>query len=150
MDYNSDGSIDEEFEFDIDTIIEPNEFPSDPQIIGPSSGKKGINLEYKFVSFDSEDDNLSYFIEWGDGTNSSWIGPYNSDEEISIEHTWNEENDYIIRAIVKDGRGAYSNWSSIDINISKSKTFTLHDFLIRFLDDLPLMFPILRQILGLN
>ena len=55
--------------------------------------------------------NVSYYIEWGDGTNTSWIGPYPSGEEISASHSWNQTGNYMVQAKAKNIYDAESDWS---------------------------------------
>jgi hypothetical protein len=41
-------------------------------IVGKISGKPEISYEYKFTAIDPEGDNLSYYIDWGDGNITTW------------------------------------------------------------------------------
>jgi hypothetical protein len=52
-----------------------------------------------------EGDQIYYMIDWGDGTSSGWIGPYNPGETISISHVWTVEGAYqiIVQAKNQDG-----------------------------------------------
>ena len=52
--------------------------PSAPQISGPASGKTGEEYDYTFMSIDPTDDDVFYYIVWGDGEVEEWIGPYNA------------------------------------------------------------------------
>jgi len=45
-----------------------------------------------------ENDQIYYMIDWGDGTNTGWIGPYPSGQTISISHIWTGEDTYKIKA----------------------------------------------------
>ena len=99
-----------------------NRPPNAPKINGPTKGKEGIEYKFKFVTNDLELDNVAYFVEWGDGNNSGWVGPYNSGEEIVISHAWMEKGEYLIRAKAKDIFNAESNWTIYDVfNVPKSK-----------------------------
>ena len=71
----------------------------------PSDFETHKKLEFGFVSKDINDDNISYFIDWGDGTNSGWIGPYASDEKITVNHTWSRARSYIVSAKARDNDG---------------------------------------------
>ncbi|RLF57962.1 MAG: hypothetical protein DRN27_06670 [Thermoplasmata archaeon] len=57
--------------------------------------------------------NLSLFIDWGDGTNTGWIGPYVSGDIASIGHSWDEYGQYYIRVKVRDSDGLESNWGEL-------------------------------------
>ena len=124
--------------------------PEDPQINGPSSGKIETPISYTFSSIDPDGDDVFYYIEWGDGEIEDWIGPYESGDVITVDHTWSVKGDYSIRAKAKDTKDLQSGWSSLDITIPKNKPFNYNFPLLSwFLDRFPNAFPILRQVLGL-
>lgn len=79
--------------------------------IGPASGNKGEEYTYIATTIDPQQDQLYYFFEWGDGTDSGWIGPFNSGEEASETHTWSKVGDYAIKVKAKDTEGYESEWS---------------------------------------
>ncbi len=55
---------------------------------------------------------MYYFWEWGDGTNSGWIGPYISGKTITVSHSWAARGVYFIRVKAKDVYGYESSWSN--------------------------------------
>jgi hypothetical protein len=57
------------------TIVQDTS-PTVPTIQGPTQGKPGTSYSYTIVSADPEDDPVFYYVDWGDSTNSSWVGPY--------------------------------------------------------------------------
>ncbi len=73
-----------------------------PTISGPTGGEPGKEYEYTFVTKDPEKDDIWLYIDWGDGENEDWIGPYNSSEEVIVSHTWAKEGRYEITAKSKD------------------------------------------------
>ena len=83
--------------------------------IGPASGI--ARLEYTFLgnAVDPEDDTIYYMFDWGDGKNSSWIGPYNSGYIGNSTHKWSKEGDYEVRVKAKDSYGYESDWSDPSI-----------------------------------
>jgi hypothetical protein len=85
--------------------------PDDPLLTGPLNGDAGISYEYNFTATDPDDDNLFYRIDWGDGTISNWIGPYPSDVQVSLSHSWNNSGTYLMKVKAKDTHEAESNWS---------------------------------------
>jgi len=97
-----------------------NRAPNIPEIIGPTSDKPATIYEFKFLSSDLDDDNIYFNIDWGDMTNSGWIGPFSSGEEITINHTWSTRGRYTIQAKTKDVYGVESSWSTLQINMIKS------------------------------
>ncbi len=120
--------------------------PENPNIIGPTTGKPDVELVYNFSSIDPENHVIYYFIDWGDGTNTGWIGPYNSSEEISLSHVWEEKGTYIIKAKAKDLFGEESEWETLEISIPRIKI--INEFLIiKLLKRLTNIFPGLKNLL---
>ena len=54
---------------------------------------------------DPDGDHIYYLIDWGDGTSSGWIGPYEPGETVCISHVWSDEGTYQIKAKAKDQDG---------------------------------------------
>jgi hypothetical protein len=96
-----------------------DESPNIPEIDGPSKGNAGIEYTYKFSATDPEDHDVFYNIAWGDNTNSGWLGPYRSGEEISVTHIWSYEGNYIITAKAKDVYNAEGEWGEFEIEIPR-------------------------------
>ncbi len=99
-------------------ISSPSLPPNKPEIFGPTTGKKGVEYEYTIVSTDPDGDRIYYFIDWGDG-NTQQVGPYNSGEEVTVSHIWNEKGSYEIKVKAIDEYGAQSDWATLPINIWK-------------------------------
>lgn len=85
--------------------------PEAPTISGPTSGIAGIEYEYTFVSEDPDDDDIYYYVDWGDGTYNDWIGPYPSGVEAILKHTFTEKGTYTITSKAKDAYGVKSEIS---------------------------------------
>jgi hypothetical protein len=121
----------EETQFAIDTRwdeflktflgIAYNTAPNKPSIEGPNEANMGESYDYLFTATDPEEDNLFYYIDWGDGTEKIWYGPYPSNEQITFSHTYVNQGGYTIQAKVKDTSDAESDWSTYPITISKIK-----------------------------
>jgi hypothetical protein len=79
-----------------------NHAPNAPDIIGPEELKVGISYLFTFVTTDPDGDNVSYAIDWGDGTVILWTGPYKSGQEIHFAHTWTQKGTVCIKAKAKD------------------------------------------------
>jgi hypothetical protein len=73
-----------------------------PTITGPTNGKIGVNYDFTFKVDDPEDDDIWYYIDWGDGTNTDWFGPYPSGQEITKTHKWLANGTYDIWGKSKD------------------------------------------------
>ena len=108
----------------------PNNPPEDPKITGPTSGKNGENYEYEISTSDPDDDELYYYIEWGDNTNSGWLGPYLSGETITANHSWEEQGTFIIKVRAKDTDNAETDWTWL--RISMPKQFSLENLFLQF------------------
>lgn len=127
-------------------LVRFNGKPNKPSIDGPVRGKPGVEYEYTFSATDPEEDDLEYYIKWGDGDIEEWIGPYNSGDEITLSHVWEEEGTYGIKAKVRDMYGLESDWAFLQVKIPKNRV--LHNsFLLRFFERFPYVFPILRYLL---
>jgi hypothetical protein len=124
----------------------PNK-PSTPS--GPISGKIGIEHIYTANTTDPNGDPLYYWFDWGDGTNSGWLGPYESGDGGSSSHVWDEKGIYEIRVKAKDTHGLESDWSD-PLSTSMTKNKVLTPLLQRFLERYPNLFPILRNLLGMD
>lgn len=85
--------------------------PSKPIVNGPNNGTLWYTYEFSFTSDDPESDSIYYYIDWGDGTYSEWIGPYDSSDIITESHKWNSEGIYEIRIKSKDIFNKESDWS---------------------------------------
>jgi len=85
--------------------------PDAPFISGPSSGTVGEEYLYSFIATDPEEEDTYLSVDWGDGTSTGWIGPFSSNEEVNIGHTWFTNNSYDIKARVRDNFDV-SNWSN--------------------------------------
>jgi len=87
----------------------PPDKPHSPN--GPDSIK--INEVHTFTTsaLDSDGDQIYYLFDWGDGSNSKWVGPLNSGEIAHASHIWTIQGEYKIRVKVKDEHGIQSGWS---------------------------------------
>ena len=117
--------------------------PDAPTITGPIRGKPRINYAYVFSTTDPEGDDVSYYVEWGDGTTTGWTNYYESGIDVSISHTW-EKIDWnnIIRCKAKDIYGVEGDWSVTPVPINKA-------FTLSFLERVVNAFPLLKQLMGL-
>ncbi len=121
--------------------------PEKPQ--GPVTNKKGEECTYNSLTTDPDGDNIYYMFDWGDDTNSEWLGPYVSGEKVSTSHIWSKKGTYLIRVIAKDEHGVLSNWSdSLEITTPTHKgsvnSFSFQHLLNRLIES----FHLLKQILN--
>ena len=102
-----------------------NDPPNKPDIpSGSNSGRINREYEYSIIGTDDDNDILFYQIDWGDGTDSGWIGYYNSGEVCLASHVWYEEGNFEVKVKSKDLYGRESEWSDpLNVNIPKAKSF---------------------------
>jgi len=122
--------------------------PDTPTINGPTSGKPGVSYDYNFMSSDPDGTPIWYYVDWGDNSNTGWVGQYNSGEEITLSHSWSEKGTYIIRCKAKDPYNAESDWGTLSVTMPCSYDKPIMNFLEKILERFPHAFPILRYILG--
>jgi len=123
-----------------------NAAPATPQINGSTEGKPRVEYSYTVVSTDPDGDDVSYYIDWGDETNSGWIGPYHSGEERTQSHMWSKKGIYIVRCKTKDIHGAESEWASLQV---KMPTSILLSLLMTYWENFHYSFLLLRYLVGL-
>jgi hypothetical protein len=119
--------------------------PDDPMIDGPPAGKAQQRYGYTISTDDPDGDEVEYQIDWGDGITTNWYGPYESGEKVEIGHQWAYEDNYTIRVKARDIYGAESEWTSMEISMPKTKSY--NNPFLRFLENHPRIFPILRLLL---
>ncbi len=68
---------------------------------------------YYFSSYttDPEGEDIYYFFDWGDGTNSDWLGPYNSGDTCIASNSWPDPGIYAVKVKAKDINDRESDWS---------------------------------------
>jgi len=127
-------------------IAEESNPPSKPTTPnGPTSGTIGESYTYTTSTTDPDGDEVYYLFDWGDGTDSGWIGPFNSGAQASASKIWNAENSFEIKAIAKDNHGKLSVWSDpLTVTMPRSKAVSMP--FVTFLKSHPNLFPILQQI----
>jgi len=99
----------------------PEDRPLKPIISGPETGFAGNKYYFDFCSNDPNNDQLFYYVDWCDGNNTGWLGPYKSDEKITISHIWNQNGTYIIKAKSKDIYDYESDWNTFNVAMPKNK-----------------------------
>ena len=137
----------EEFATDLDIWYGSsldNDPPEIPSIDGPNKGDPGQEQEFTVSTVDPNVDDVFYFIDWGDGSDSGWIGPYSSGADVKEKHKWSGEESYTIRVKAKDTYESESDWAEFVYSTPKTKIKLLNLF-----EMLLNKFPILNKILGI-
>ena len=128
--------------------ITDNTPPEIPEITGPTEGKPGNEYLFNLQTTDGEEQNIYYFVDWGDNTTTGWLGPYVSGTQIHVTHSWAEQGNYTVKAKAKDIMDSESDWGTIQVVMPTEYKFSFNAFLQHILEKFPRMFPILRQLLG--
>ena len=84
------------------TIVIPNRPPANPLIAGPVNGTKNTNYSYAFKSSDEDHNDITYRIDWGDGTTYE-TGFLPSGQYFSLIHRWDSSGEYVIKVVASDG-----------------------------------------------
>jgi outer membrane protein assembly factor BamB len=123
--------------------LDPNA-PEAPLIEGPTNGIIDTTYIFNFSTEDPNGDDIYFYIDWGAGKKTEWIGPYPSGEEISLNRTWKNEGDYTIKARSKDTDNLWGPWSEFKVTIPRTKTssFIWFEWLLEY-------FPLLERLLSL-
>ncbi len=118
--------------------------PEIPSIDGPSSGKWGKPYYFTFQTTDVEGSDIWYFVDWGDGSDTGWMGPFISGDEVSEPHTWIDQETYVVRCKAKDMYGIQSDWAEHEITIPRTRasSYLLYEWLLE-------RFPMLERFLAL-
>ncbi len=84
-------------------------------------------------------------FDWDDTSNSSWIGPYNSGEQVNSSHSWTRKGNFNVKVKAKDIYGHQSDWSDpLSVTMPTDKIINILFF--RFLQGHPFLTKILEQL----
>jgi hypothetical protein len=122
--------------------------PSIPTIEGPPKGNIGTPYLYKFTSTDLDGDMVFYYIDWGDGQFTEWVGPYTSGVTATVTHQWATKGTYTIKAKAKDIFDVESGWGNLTVVMPTEYTFSFTVFLQHLFERFPHAFPVLRHLMG--
>jgi PKD domain len=129
-----------------DVLVLP--LPETPIITGPASGDADKTYEYTFVTTDPKGDQVSYFIDWGDGSTTDWTSPSASGVQVKQSHTWDKKGNYTIKAKAKNTAGVESSWGTLTVSMPVEINTPFRLLLEKLFERFPHTFPILRHLLG--
>jgi len=90
-----------------------NEAPSVPgQPDGIANGFVNTTYHFTSVAIDPEGGFLHYRWDWGDGTLSDWLGPYESDKDCETVYQWASAGAFEVRVQARDEYLVSSTWSA--------------------------------------
>jgi outer membrane protein assembly factor BamB len=121
--------------------------PTAPTISGKTKGKIDKTYDYTFASTSPIGNDVFYQIDWGDGSITDWIGPYDSGESIIMNHSWSDKGTYTIKARAKDTDNNWGPWGELEVTMPYSYEAQF-PFIQWLLERFPNAFPILRYLLG--
>jgi len=117
----------------------PSPAPGKVTINGETKGTVGIEYNYTFKSASPAGEDVYYLIDWGDYTYERWIGPYPSDEEITVGHIWDEADSYVIKARAKSADDMCGPWETFEVTMQRNKAINSNSLLIKSLAKFPLL-----------
>jgi hypothetical protein len=85
--------------------------PAKPDLSGPTLGIINGVYTYTVVATEPDGEDVYYYIDWGDGTNTGWQGPYTQGTEMTKQKSWSTAAVYIVQARAKDINNVVSEWS---------------------------------------
>ncbi|MBN2226210.1 MAG: hypothetical protein JW763_02480 [candidate division Zixibacteria bacterium] len=89
-----------------------NEAPSTPtQPGGVSIGLVNTIYHFTTISVDPEGGYLHFRWDWGDGSQSDWLGPFESDKDCEATHQWISAGNFEVRVQARDEYLEESGWS---------------------------------------
>lgn len=115
--------------------VPSNDVVEKPSIYHDSRLLKRAGDTQQFIVYTEnvESESVYYFFDWGDGTNSGWMGPFNSNEESIIRYVWDEKGTYFVKVKARDSTGALSEWSEeITIDLSFEKKLNKEKIILPF------------------
>jgi len=95
-----------------------NNPPLAPTLTGPSSGQRGVHYNYTVFTTDPNSDDVYYWVDWDDGTNTGWVGPFPSGMMVTLNHTWSQPGTYTLKVKAKDTYGLESIWTPFQMTIA--------------------------------
>ena len=130
------------------TYVNVNDPPNNPIISGETTGQFGQPYEYTFSAVDPQDEDVYFRINWGDTDYLDWFGPFESGEEVKINHTYESQGTYNLICWARDIHEERSDPTTLEVTMPVNQQST-HPWLHWFLERFPNAFPILRNILEL-
>jgi len=125
----------------------PNK-PSKPQ--GETNGKTGEEYTFTSSSTDPKGSQLLYLFDWGDGSNSGWLGPFESGETATGSYTWDSSDSYQVKVCAKNMDGIISEWSDpLSVSMPKNKMLSHNILFFQFLEKILNQFPLLEKLLSI-
>ena len=123
--------------------------PTFDSFIGPECAKLPDTCEFMVRTDFDTDPPLEFFFDWGDGSNSGWLGHYRLGETCTASHSWREPGIFDVKVKVKNAMGAEGDWSeSLKVHITKfGFLLPLLEILINLKNRYPGLEPLLNPLI---
>jgi hypothetical protein len=103
-----------------------NRTPLVPSLLVPTMAQRGDSVRAWVSSYDQDSDSLYFLIEWGDGTESGWVGPVPSATDYGVFHAYGDTGVFGVLAKAKD-EAHQTGWSDTSfIHVSEYGPFAPH------------------------
>jgi len=114
-------------------VLEQPKNPDRPQ--GTLTGKIGIQYNFTSSTTDPQDNQVYYLFDWGDDSNSGWLGPYTSGDVVTASHIWSKRGSFSVKVKARDIHGHQSEWSApLSVKMPKDNRFTFIGVFAQFIE----------------
>lgn len=101
----------------VEEVNHPPEIPLPPN--GFLYVEPGISQTYLVSSWDQDDDQIRFQLQWNEETMSNWSDFVNGNETVEFTFVFHEETRYQLRVRCQDEQGLNSTWSdTLDVVVS--------------------------------
>jgi hypothetical protein len=128
--------------------FEGNLPPTQPTIEGPTSGFYRESHQWNITAMDPNNDDINFFIDWGDGTTTGWSIAYPSGETMTQSHKYKKQGTYTIKAKAKDPYNQQSDWGTLVVTMPYSVALPIMNLWEKLFQRFPNAFPLVRHLLG--
>lgn len=102
--------------------LRKNRAPTMTEVEVPELSRSNTPIEFSATAEDVDGQELMYYFDWGDGTNSYWI-PADATtipegETFTTTHSYDEPGVYTVRVKAKDSFDYESEWMEISVHVS--------------------------------
>ena len=124
------------------------EWPHIVEPIGPYIGTATIDQNYEVSTMHDLYPPEYYLFDWGDGTSTGWLGPYNLGERCNAIHAWKSSGIYEVRVKAKNRMNFECDWADpLDVYIVKSRFLEgIVQFLFNIMERFPRIEPLLMTV----
>jgi len=126
-----------------------NNPPNKPNIDGPVNGRIRVEYNYTFNTTDPDENNIWYYISWGDKEIIYIYGPYPSGKKITLPYSWSEKGSYTITCKARDVYNEESDLATLEVTMPYFFQLFIHPVIRRIQNLFSNHFPIIEYLRGL-